>query len=169
MLSAEIVTEKGTISVDLFSEQTPITVANFVNLASRGFYDNLNFHRVIQDFMIQGGCPSGHGMGGPGYRFADEFLPELRHDSPGKLSMANAGPGTNGSQFFITHVPTPHLDDAHTIFGAVKSEEDQKIVDQIEQGDQIQTIKIVGEYEELLSSVESVSEWNDVLDSDSDS
>ena len=168
MLSAEIVTEKGTISVDLFSEQTPITVANFVNLASRGFYDNLNFHRVIQDFMIQGGCPSGNGMGGPGYRFADEFLPELRHDSPGKLSMANAGPGTNGSQFFITHVPTPHLDDAHTIFGAVKSEEDQKIVDQIEQGDQIQTIKIVGEYEELLSSVESVSEWNDVLDSDSD-
>ena len=169
MLSAEIVTEKGTISVDLFSEQTPITVANFVNLASRGFYDNLNFHRVIQDFMIQGGCPSGNGMGGPGYRFADEFLPELRHDSPGKLSMANAGPGTNGSQFFITHVPTPHLDDAHTIFGAVKSEEDQKIVDQIEQGDQIQTIKIVGEYEELLSSVDSISEWNDVLDSDSDS
>ena len=169
MLSAEIVTEKGTISVDLFSEQTPITVANFVNLASRGFYDNLNFHRVIQDFMIQGGCPSGNGMGGPGYRFADEFLPELRHDSPGKLSMANAGPGTNGSQFFITHVPTPHLDDAHTIFGSVKSEEDQKIVDQIEQGDQIQTIKIVGEYEELLSSVESVSEWNDVLDSESDS
>ena len=169
MLSAEIVTEKGTISVDLFSEQTPITVANFVNLASRGFYDNLNFHRVIQDFMIQGGCPSGNGMGGPGYRFADEFLPELRHDSPGKLSMANAGPGTNGSQFFITHVPTPHLDDAHTIFGSVKSEEDQKIVDQIEQGDQIQTIKIVGEYEELLSAVDSVSEWNDVLDSDSDS
>ena len=169
MLSAEIVTEKGTISVDLFSEQTPITVANFVNLASRGFYDNLNFHRVIQDFMIQGGCPSGNGMGGPGYRFADEFLPELRHDSPGKLSMANAGPGTNGSQFFITHVPTPHLDDAHTIFGSVKSEGDQRIVDQIEQGDQIQTIKIVGEYEELLSSVESVSEWNDVLDSDSDS
>ena len=169
MLSAEIVTEKGIISVDLFSEQTPITVANFVNLASRGFYDNLNFHRVIQDFMIQGGCPSGNGMGGPGYRFTDEFLPELRHDSPGKLSMANAGPGTNGSQFFITHVPTPHLDDAHTIFGSVKSEEDQKIVDQIEQGDQIQTIKIVGEYEELLNSVESVSEWNDVLDSDSDS
>ena len=169
MLSAQIVTEKGIISVDLFSEQTPITVANFVNLASRGFYDNLNFHRVIQDFMIQGGCPSGNGMGGPGYRFADEFLPELRHDSPGKLSMANAGPGTNGSQFFITHVPTPHLDDAHTIFGSVKSEEDQKIVDQIEQGDQIQTIRIVGEFEELLSSVESVSEWNEVLDSDSHS
>tara|TARA_B100001029_G_scaffold174667_1_gene175039 strand:+ start:488 stop:997 length:510 start_codon:yes stop_codon:yes gene_type:complete len=169
MLSAEIITEKGTISVDLFSEQTPITVANFVNLAGRGFYDNLNFHRVIQDFMIQGGCPSGNGMGGPGYRFADEFLPELRHDSPGKLSMANAGPGTNGSQFFITHVPTPHLDDAHTIFGAVKSQEDQEIVDQIEQGDRIQTIKIVGDYEELLSSVESISDWNDILESGSDS
>ena len=169
MLSAEIITEKGTISVDLFSEQTPVTVANFVNLVSRGFYDNLNFHRVIQNFMIQGGCPSGSGMGGPGYRFADEFLPELRHDSPGKLSMANAGPGTNGSQFFITHIPTPHLDDAHTIFGAVKSQEDQKIVDQIEQGDEIQTIKIVGDYEELLSSVDSVSEWNEILDSDSDS
>lgn len=169
MLSAEIVTGKGTISVDLFSEQTPVTVANFVNLASRGFYDNLNFHRVIQDFMIQGGCPSGSGMGGPGYRFADEFLPELRHDSPGKLSMANAGPGTNGSQFFITHVPTPHLDDAHTIFGAVKSQEDQEIVDQIEQGDEIQNIKIIGDYEELLSSVGSVSEWNEILDSDSDS
>ena len=169
MLSAEIVTEKGTISVDLFSEQTPITVANFVNLASRGFYDNLNFHRVIKDFMIQGGCPSGSGMGGPGYRFADEFLPELRHDSPGRLSMANAGPGTNGSQFFITHVPTPHLDDAHTIFGAVKGQEDQEIVNQIKQGDRIQTIKIVGDSEELLSSVELVTEWNEILDSDSDS
>ena len=169
MLSAEIITGKGTISVDLFSEQTPVTVANFVNLANRGFYDDLNFHRVIQDFMIQGGCPSGNGMGGPGYRFTDEFLPELRHDSAGKLSMANAGPGTNGSQFFITHVPTPHLDDAHTIFGEVKSQEDQEIVDQIEQGDEIQTIKIVGDYDELLSSVESVSEWNEILDSDSGS
>ena len=146
-----------------------MTVANFVNLAQRGFYDGLSFHRVIADFMIQGGCPLGTGTGGPGYRFGDEFNSALRHDGPGKFSMANAGPGTNGSQFFITHVPTAHLDDAHTIFGAVKSEEDQKIVDQIEQGDQIQTIKIVGEYEELLSSVESVSEWNDVLDSDSDS
>ena len=169
MLSAEIITGKGMISVDLFSEQTPVTVANFVNLATRGFYDNLHFHRVIQDFMIQGGCPQGSGMGGPGYRFTDEFLPDLRHDSPGKLSMANAGPGTNGSQFFITHVPTPHLDDAHTIFGAVKGQEDQEIVDQIEQGDEIQTIKIVGDYEELLSSVESVPEWNEILDSDSDS
>ena len=165
MLSAEIITDKGTISVDLFSDLTPITVANFVNLARRGFYDGLNFHRVISDFMIQGGCPNGNGMGGPGYRFSDEFTSELRHDVPGKLSMANAGPGTNGSQFFITHVPTPHLDDAHTIFGSVKGAEDQEIVDQIEQGDQIQSINIVGDYDDLLESVEEVSEWNDILDS----
>ena len=94
-------------------------MANFVNLAQRGYYSGLNFHRVIASFMIQGGCPFGSGTGGPGYRFEDEFVSSLRHDAPGKLSMANAGPGTNGSQFFITHVPTPHLDDAHTIFGTV--------------------------------------------------
>ena len=164
MLSAEIVTEKGTISVDLFSELTPITVANFVNLASRGFYDNLNFHRVIQDFMIQGGCPSGNGMGGPGYRFADEFVSELRHDSPGKLSMANAGPGTNGSQFFITHVPTPWLDDAHTIFGAVQGDADQEIVNSIIQGDQIVAVTIEGDATGLLASVPEVQEWNAQLD-----
>jgi len=167
MLSAEIVTDKGTISVDLFLDQTPITVANFVNLAQRGFYDGLIFHRVIADFMIQGGCPNGNGMGGPGYRFTDEFLPELRHDASGKLSMANAGPGTNGSQFFITHVPTPHLDDAHTIFGSVKGTDDQQIVDQIEQGDQIQSINILGDVGTLLDSVKEVSEWNDILDSES--
>ncbi len=167
MLSAEIVTDKGTISVDLFLDQTPITVANFVNLAQRGFYDDLIFHRVIADFMIQGGCPNGNGMGGPGYRFADEFSPDLRHNASGKLSMANAGPGTNGSQFFITHVPTPHLDDAHTIFGSVKGSEDQQIVDQIEQGDQIQSINIIGDVGGLLDSVKEVSEWNDILDSES--
>jgi peptidyl-prolyl cis-trans isomerase B (cyclophilin B) len=167
MLSAEIVTDKGTISVDLFLDQAPITVANFVNLAQRGFYDSLIFHRVIADFMIQGGCPNGNGMGGPGYRFADEFSPDLRHNASGKLSMANAGPGTNGSQFFITHVPTPHLDDAHTIFGSVKGSEDQQIVDQIEQGDQIQSINIIGDVGGLLDSVKEVSEWNDILDSES--
>ena len=167
MLSAEIVTDKGTISVDLFLDQAPITVANFVNLAQRGFYDSLIFHRVIADFMIQGGCPNGNGMGGPGYRFADEFSPDLRHDASGKLSMANAGPGTNGSQFFITHVPTPHLDDAHTIFGSVKGSEDQEIVNQIEQGDQIQSINIIGDVGGLLDSVKEVSEWNDILDSES--
>ena len=167
MLIAEIVTDKGTISVDLFLDQAPITVANFVNLAQRGFYDSLIFHRVIADFMIQGGCPNGNGMGGPGYRFADEFSPDLRHNASGKLSMANAGPGTNGSQFFITHVPTPHLDDAHTIFGSVKGSEDQQIVDQIEQGDQIQSINIIGDVGGLLDSVKEVSEWNDILDSES--
>ena len=166
-LSADIVTDKGTISVDLFSDKTPVTVANFVNLARRGFYDGLSFHRVISDFMIQGGCPNGNGMGGPGYRFIDEFVPELRHDVPGKLSMANAGPGTNGSQFFITHVPTPHLDDAHTIFGAVKGSSDQEVVDRVEQGDQIQSITILGDFDEFLESVEQVVEWNSTLDDES--
>ena len=120
-LVASIETSKGTIKIDLFADETPMTVANFVNLAQRGFYDGLNFHRVIANFMIQGGCPLGTGTGSPGYRFGDEFVPSLRHDAPGKLSMANAGPGTNGSQFFITHVPTPHLDNAHTVFGLFKA------------------------------------------------
>ena len=109
-LKAIMQTSKGTININLFADQTPVTVANFVNLAARGYYDGLNFHRVISNFMIQGGCPDGNGMGGPGYDFEDEFSKDLRHDKPGILSMANAGPGTNGSQFFITHVPTPHLE-----------------------------------------------------------
>ena len=158
-------TDKGPIRVDLFADRTPMTVANFVNLVQRGFYDGLNFHRVIGDFMIQGGCPQGTGTGGPGYRFADEFVPELRHDAPGKLSMANAGPGTNGSQFFITHVPTPHLDNAHTVFGAVQGDADQAVVNAIAQGDKIQSITIEGDAAELLSSVPQVAEWNAVLDS----
>ena len=163
-LTANINTSRGTISIDLFSDETPITVANFVNLAVRGFYDDLIFHRVIKSFMIQGGCPQGNGMGDPGYRFEDEFIEELRHNEPGRLSMANSGPGTNGSQFFITHVPTPHLDDAHTIFGSVKGEQDQAIVDQVEQGDGITSIEIVGSYKELLESVDEVARWNEVLE-----
>lgn len=159
-LVAVMKTNQGVINLDLFAEQTPITVANFVNLAQRGFYDGLNFHRVIPDFMIQGGCPLGTGTGGPGYRFADEFVAELRHDAPGKLSMANAGPGTNGSQFFITHGPTPWLDDAHAIFGAVQNEADQAVVDSISQGDLIETLTIEGDAEALLASVAEVSEWN---------
>ena len=119
-----------------------MTVANFVNLAQRGFYDGLSFHRVIEDFMIQGGCPQGTGTGGPGYRFADEFVDSLRHDAPGKFSMANAGPGTNGSAFFITHVPTPWLDDAHTIFGAVEGDDDQAVVNAIGQGDHIVSVTL---------------------------
>ena len=137
-LTAVFDTGKGKIRVKLFADKVPYTVANFVNLASRGFYDGLNFHRVIPDFMIQGGCPNGNGMGGPGYDFADEFDPELIHDRPGILSMANAGPNTNGSQFFITVVPTPWLNPqpgpngqlrGHTIFGEVT--EGYSVVDAI--------------------------------------
>ncbi len=118
-LYALIATERGTIRLRLFADKTPMTVANFVNLAQRGFYNNLTFHRVIAEFMIQGGCPKGNGTGGPGYKFGDEFVPELRHDKPGILSMANAGPNTNGSQFFITTAATPWLNMHHTIFGEV--------------------------------------------------
>ena len=163
-LVAVMETNKGTIRLDLYDQKTPMTVANFVNLAQRGFYDGLSFHRVIADFMIQGGCPLGTGTGGPGYRFADEFTSDLRHDAPGKFSMANAGPGTNGSQFFITHVETPWLDDAHTIFGAVHSDADQEVVNAIAQGDQIVSVTIEGDAAELLASVPEVQEWNAQLD-----
>ena len=117
--SATLSTDKGDIVLELFAEKTPVTVNNFVFLAREGFYDGTIFHRVIPDFMAQGGDPTGTGRGGPGYRFADEFQPSLKHDKPGVLSMANAGPGTNGSQFFITHVPTPHLNNKHSVFGQV--------------------------------------------------
>ena len=163
-LVAVMETNKGTIRLDLYAQQTPMTVANFVNLAQRGFYDGLSFHRVIADFMVQGGCPQGTGTGGPGYRFADEFVPSLRHNAPGKFSMANAGPGTNGSQFFITHVPTPWLDDAHSIFGAVQSDDDQAVVNAIAQGDSIVSVTIEGETQALLDSVEQIADWNAALD-----
>ena len=163
-LIAVLETSKGTIRLDLFADKTPKTVANFVNLAQRGYYNGLNFHRVIPNFMIQGGCPLGTGTGGPGYQFADEFIPELRHDAPGKFSMANAGPGTNGSQFFITHVPTPHLDDAHTVFGAVQSDADQAVVNAIVMGDSLNSVSIEGDAKELLASVTEVAEWNAILD-----
>ncbi len=117
--SATIKTDIGEIVIDLYADKVPKTVNNFVFLAKDGFYDGVIFHRVIHNFMVQGGDPTGTGMGGPGYRFEDEFHPSLRHDGPGILSMANAGPGTNGSQFFITHVATPHLDDRHSVFGRV--------------------------------------------------
>jgi cyclophilin family peptidyl-prolyl cis-trans isomerase len=117
--TATLKTDKGDIVLELFADKTPVTVNNFVFLAREGFYDGVIFHRVIADFMAQGGDPTGRGTGGPGYRFQDEFHPSLKHDKPGVLSMANAGPGTNGSQFFITHVPTPHLDNRHSVFGQV--------------------------------------------------
>ena len=162
-LVAVMETNKGTIRLDLYSEKTPKTVANFVNLAQRGYYDGLSFHRVIADFMVQGGCPQGTGTGGPGYKFGDEFDSSLRHDAPGKFSMANSGPGTNGSQFFITHVATPWLDDAHTIFGAVQGDSDMDVVNAIAQGDSITSLTIEGEVGDLLSEVAEVAEWNAAL------
>jgi peptidyl-prolyl cis-trans isomerase B (cyclophilin B) len=164
-IKAVIETSKGTINVDLHAEKTPITVASFVNLSQRGFYNGLSFHRVIDDFMIQGGCPQGTGTGGPGYRFEDECLPELKHDKPGILSMANAGPGTNGSQFFITHVPTSWLDGKHTVFGAVCGDADLDVVNQIAQGDRIESITIEGDSEDLLTSQkERIEQWNQAID-----
>ena len=117
--SAKTKTDVGDINIALSADKAPRTVNNFVFLAKEGFYDNVIFHRVISNFMAQGGDPTGTGRGGPGYQFKDEFHPDLRHNKPGILSMANAGPNTNGSQFFITHVPTPHLDDKHSVFGEV--------------------------------------------------
>ena len=164
-ITAVIDTSKGPIRLNLYPDQTPVTVASFVNLAKRGFYDGLNFHRVIGDFMIQGGCPMGTGTGGPGYRFEDEFNDDLRHDSPGILSMANAGPGTNGSQFFITHVPTPHLDGNHSVFGAVQDASDQEVVDSITQGDSINSVTVEGDVDQLLEQLsDRVAEWNAALD-----
>jgi peptidyl-prolyl cis-trans isomerase B (cyclophilin B) len=137
-----ISTNKGDINLVLYAQKCPKTVCNFLELAKAGYYDDLLFHRVIPDFMIQGGCPLGTGTGSPGYRFEDEFHPELKHDSPGILSMANAGPGTNGSQFFITHVPTDWLDGNHTVFGKVLSDSDMETVNDIRGGDNIISIKI---------------------------
>lgn len=156
-------TTKGRIVLALTPDKTPLTVANFVNLVNRGFYDGLTFHRVIPDFMVQGGDPAGSGSGGPGYRFQDEFVSELKHTGPGILSMANAGPGTNGSQFFITHVATPWLDGHHTVFGHVTSGQD--VVNSIAQGDKITKATVQGETGKLLSSQSAqITEWNKVLD-----
>jgi peptidyl-prolyl cis-trans isomerase B (cyclophilin B) len=164
-LKATIQTTKGNIRLNLFPDKAPLTVLNFVNLSKKGFYDGLAFHRVIPDFMIQGGCPLGTGTGGPGYRFADEFSPDLRHSKPGMLSMANAGPGTNGSQFFITHVPTPWLDNKHAIFGAVVDEKDQAVVNSIVQGDRIKSITIEGDYSKLAeNNTDMLDKWNSILD-----
>ncbi|MGN6283043.1 peptidylprolyl isomerase [Frateuria sp.] len=158
-------TNRGPIHLRLHEDKAPVTVASFVNLARRGYYDGLSFHRVINDFMIQGGCPLGTGTGGPGYKFEDEFHPSLRHDKPGVLSMANAGPRTNGSQFFITHGPTPWLDGKHSVFGEVVSGDDQKVVNAIRQGDTIERVAIEGDVDALMAAqADRIKEWNEKLD-----
>ncbi len=163
---AKFTTQKGEILVELAHDKTPGTVGNFIALAEGNmensaktqgtpYYDGLTFHRVIPDFMIQGGCPQGTGTGSPGYKFDDEFHPDLKHDAPGKLAMANSGPATNGSQFYITHVPTPWLDGKHTVFGTVI--EGQDVVDAVAQGDEIEQVAIVrvGEEAENFNAIEA--------------
>jgi peptidyl-prolyl cis-trans isomerase B (cyclophilin B) len=164
-IQATMKTSKGDIHLVLYADKTPMTVANFINLAQRGYYDGLTFHRVIENFMIQGGCPLGTGTGGPGYKFGDEFDSDLRHDGPGVLSMANAGPGTNGSQFFITHIETPWLDNKHSVFGRVEDESDQIVVDAIKQGDTIETVELGGDVDGLLKVMAGqIEQWNKALD-----
>ena len=160
-LTAAFDTDRGPIKVELYPDKAPLTVANFVNLVRRGFYDGLNFHRVIPDFMIQGGCPEGSGRGGPGYKFEDEANNGVRHER-GVLSMANAGPNTNGSQFFITHVATPWLDGKHTVFGKVV--EGLDVVDKVAQGDLIKSVRIEGDADAVLvAKADRVAEWNRIL------
>ena len=160
-LFATFDTDRGPVRLELYPDKAPLTVANFVNLAQRGFYDGLNFHRVIPDFMVQGGCPQGTGTGGPGYKFEDETSNGVRHER-GVLSMANAGPNTNGSQFFITHVATPWLDGKHTVFGKVV--EGMDIVDKVAQGDLIKSVKFEGDVDAVLAAkADRVAEWNRIL------
>ncbi len=160
-LIATFETSRGPIKIELYPDKAPLTVANFVNLAKRGFYDGLKFHRVIADFMIQGGCPQGTGTGGPGYRFEDETKNGLRHER-GVLSMANAGPNTNGSQFFITHIKTDWLDGKHTVFGKVI--EGLDVVDSVKQGDVITSITLEGDTDAVLAAkADRVAEWNRYL------
>jgi len=164
-INVTFTTNRGPIHLRLHEDKAPVTVANFVNLAKHGYYDGLSFHRVIADFMIQGGCPEGSGRGGPGYKFEDEFNASLRHDKPGVLSMANAGPRTNGSQFFITHGPTPWLDGKHSVFGEVVDAADMDVVNTIQQGDTIEKVTVEGDVDALLSAQsDRVAEWNVALD-----
>ncbi|NNC87815.1 MAG: peptidylprolyl isomerase [Akkermansiaceae bacterium] len=174
-IKIKMVTNKGTIEATLYASKAPMTVANFLNLAKRGYYDGIAFHRVIPNFMVQGGDPTETGRGGPGYRFGDEIVAELKHDKPGMFSMANAGPGTNGSQFFITHVPTPWLDGKHTVFGTVTKGQDvvNKIVGKLQQpgwkgdgtGDKIQQIEILDSADALFKAqAAKIKEWNEILD-----
>ena len=164
-MQATIKTTKGSINIDLFYKKAKMTVTNFANLSRRGFYNNLTFHRVIDEFMIQGGCPIGTGTGDAGYKFKDEFHNDLKHDKPGVLSMANSGPNTNGSQFFITHVATPWLDKKHTVFGEVPDEDSLNVVNKIQQEDLIESIEISGKFGEDVETQEALQEWNKVIDS----
>lgn len=155
-------TDKGTIEGTIYADKTPMTAANFLNLAKRGYYDGLKFHRVIPNFMIQGGDPTGTGSGGPGYKFGDECRPDLKHNRGGLFSMANAGPGTNGSQFFITHVPTDWLDGKHTVFGEVTKGKD--VVDAIKQGDKIKSIEVLDSTDDLFAAQKTnLDKWNAIL------
>ena len=161
-LIAHFDTDRGPIRIQLHADKAPLTVANFVNLAQRGFYNGLIFHRVIADFMVQGGCPQGRGTGGPGYKFEDEANNGVGHER-GVLSMANAGPATNGSQFFITHVATPWLDGKHAIFGSVTKGQD--VVNAIAGGDKIESIEIKDSTEALFTAMKDrLAEWNKILD-----
>lgn len=164
-MKAIIKTNKGEINLNLFSEAAPVTVLNFINLANRGYYDNTIFHRVIEDFMAQGGDPTGTGMGGPGYSFGDEVYNGYLFDKPGYLAMANAGPNTNGSQFFITTVITEWLNNNHTIFGEVVSESDLEIVKSLKNNDKIEKIEIFDLDKEFLDKHKDILEkFNSVLD-----
>ena len=167
VLNAKIITDKGDINLKLFPEVAPLTVLNFAHLAKRGYYDNLKFHRVIEDFMIQGGDPTGTGAGGPGYQFGDEFKEGVVFDRKGLLAMANAGKNTNGSQFFITHVETPWLNYHHTIFGEVVSDADQDVVNKIAQNDVIKTIEITGDFDKFMTeeNKKMATQIDEILDS----
>jgi len=158
-LTAVISTSKGEIRARLLPNEAPLTVANFVNLAQRGYYNGVSFHRVIENFMVQTGDPTGTGRGGPGYQFRDEFHANLRHDGAGVLSMANSGPNTNGSQFFITHVATPWLDRKHSVFGRVTS--GQNVVDAIARGDKMDSVRIEGDTVPLSEKFDKqIAKWN---------
>lgn len=163
-MKVKFTTNKGEININLLPEKSPVTVASFVNLVKNGYYNGLKFHRVIEDFMAQGGDPTGTGMGGPGYRFEDEVDNGLDFSVPGKLAMANAGPGTNGSQFFITTVPTEWLNGNHTIFGEVVSESDLEVVKLLSNNDVMERVEISGDVKEILDTYKDrISEWSLIL------
>ena len=163
-MKVKIITAKGDVNINLLPDKSPVTVANFVNLAKKGYYDGLKFHRVIDNFMAQGGDPTGTGMGGPGYRFEDEVNNGLNFSKAGKLAMANAGPGTNGSQFFITTVPTEWLNGNHTIFGEVVSEADLDVVKKVSNGDVMTKVVVEGDIDAFLKTQKNrVDSWNKTL------